>query len=75
MMNITKDTKISDIIREYPWLIDEAIKMDARLKIIKSPFVKLFIKKATIEDASEKAGIPAEEIISRVTALINKHNA
>ena len=44
MIEITEATKLSALMREYPWLVDEAVKMDSRFKVLKSPVGKLFLK-------------------------------
>lgn len=72
-MEFTKDTKVKDIISAYPWLIDEAIKINEKFKVLKTPLGKMMIAKATIEDASKKSGIEADEIIRKITEMIEGH--
>ena len=72
-MNITNDTKLSEILKEYPWMIDEAVKIDERFKILKNPVGKLFIKKATISGLSEKAGLDSKVIIDQIQEMIDRH--
>ena len=72
-MKITKDTKLRDIVKEYPWLIDEAIKIDPGFKQLNSPLGKVLIKTADIAGLSKRAGLPAEEIISKIKELIDAH--
>lgn len=69
-MNITKDTKLKDILNTYPWLLDEAIKLNPKFKMAKTPVGKKMLKKATIADASQRSGIDAEVIIQKVQELI-----
>ncbi len=73
MINMTKDTKITDLTKEYPWLLDEVVKLDDRLKILKTPVGKLMIKKATIGDAADKTGLSVEDIIKQISELIEAH--
>ncbi|MBR3401154.1 MAG: hypothetical protein IKG67_02825 [Parasporobacterium sp.] len=73
MIEITETTKLSTLMQEYPWLVDEAVKMDSRFKVLKSPIGKLFLKNATIGELSEKAGLSAEEIIGQVQSWIGNH--
>ena len=47
-MEITRTTKLADILAAYPWLPDELVKIDGRFKIIKTPIGKMMIKNATI---------------------------
>ena len=72
-MEITKDTKVKDIISAYPWLIDEAIKISDKLKILKTPVGKMMMAKATIEDASKKSGIEVDEIVKKIKEMIEEH--
>lgn len=69
-MEITKDTKVKDIVAAYPWLIDEAIKISDKLKVLKTPLGKMMMAKATIEDASKKSGIEVDEIIRKINEMI-----
>ena len=69
-MEITKDTKVKDIVAAYPWLIDEAIKISDKLKVLKTPLGKMMMAKATIKDASKKSGIEVDEIIRKITEMI-----
>ncbi|MBQ6369174.1 MAG: hypothetical protein IJJ17_03745 [Parasporobacterium sp.] len=73
MIEITEATKLSALMREYPWLVDEAVKMDSRFKVLKSPVGKLFLKNATIGELSEKAGLSAGEIIGQIQNWIRQH--
>lgn len=74
-MNITSDTKLSEILKEYPWLLDEAVKIDEKFKILNNPIGKMFIKNATIKGLSEKAGLDAELILDHIRQMIDNHNA
>ena len=68
-MTISKNTKLAELIKAFPWLLDEAVKLDPRLKVLKNPLGKAFIKNATIEDLSKKSGLSVREILDwiRVT--------
>lgn len=72
-MVITKDTKLTDILKEYPWLIDEAVKIDDGFKVLKTPIGKMMLKNATIAELSGKAGVSDEEIIDKINELIEAH--
>lgn len=61
-MTIEKDTRLEELMQAYPWLLDEAEKLDPKFKILNNPIGKAFLKKATIEDLSKKAGLTVEEI-------------
>ena len=40
-MNITKDTKLKDILMEYPWIKDEIIKINDKFKMLNTPIGKV----------------------------------
>ena len=73
-MNYNSQTKLTDILAEYPWLPEELIKLDSRFKIVNTPIGKMMIKKATVADLSEKAGLPTEELLKRLQEMVDKHN-
>lgn len=72
-MNIDRNTKLKDLLEAYPWLIEEAIKIEPKLKILNNPIGKAFLKKATVADLSEKSGLSEEEIIGRIREFIDRH--
>ena len=72
-MNITRDTKLLDLMDQYPWLMDEAKKLSPDIEKITSPLGRMFLKKATIADVSKRVGIPEDEIIDWVEKLLISH--
>ena len=72
-MKVDKDTKLTDILKEYPWLKDELPKIDSRLKVIKSPMAKVMMGKMTFADASEKSGISVEDLLAKLDELVKAH--
>ena len=72
-MKLTKETKLKDILAAYPWIIDEAVKLDGRFKALRSPLGRLLIARADIAEASRRTGIGAQEIIENIEAMIRKH--
>ena len=75
-MNITENTKINDLMKKYPWLLDEVIKIDERVKIVKrNPIAKVFLKKATINGVSELAGMDVNTLIEQISNLIEQREA
>ncbi len=73
IMEINRDTKLNDILAEYPWLPDELAKIDGRFKIIKTPIGKMMLKNATIADAVEKTGLQEDVLIPELKKLIEAH--
>ena len=74
-MNLTKDTRLKEITAAYPWLIDEAVKIDGRFKALRSPLGRLLIAKADIAEASRRTGIDTDTIIHAIEEMIRNHDA
>ena len=72
-MNITRDTKLKDLLAEYPWLKDEIFKVNEKFKLLGTPMGKIMLGKADIAEMSRKSGMDAAEIISKLTDLIQSH--
>ncbi len=70
-MEINSNTKLTDILAQYPWLPDELVKMDSRFKIIKTPIGKMMLKNATVADAVEKTGLSQEVLLAELQKLID----
>ena len=72
-MEITKDTRLADLIAQYPWLKREMAKVNEKFKMLNSPIGKMMMGKATIAEMSKKSGMEAEVIIGKIKELIVKH--
>lgn len=72
-MNVTKDTKLKDIMQEYPWLLDELIKVEPKFKLAKTLVGKMLLKSATITDLSKRAGMPEDELIENLEKFVKEH--
>ena len=72
-MEINRNTKLTDILAEYPWLPDELIKLDGIFSVIKTPFGKIIRRNATTADAVEKTGLKEDVIISELKKMIESH--
>ena len=72
-MEITKETKLADLIAQYPWLKEEIVKVNEKFKMLNSPFGKIMLGKATIAEMSKKSGMEAEAIIAGIKGLIENH--
>ena len=73
-MEINENTKLKDIMKEYPWLLDEAVQLDERLKVLKSPVAKALLSRADVKEASKRSGVAAEQIIAKIRELAEKHS-
>ena len=72
-MEITKDTKLADLIAQYPWLKAEMAKVNEKFKMINTPVGKIMLGKATIAEMSKKSGMEVEAIIERIMEIIENH--
>ena len=72
-MEITKETRLADLIAQYPWLKAEMVKVNEKFKMLNTPVGKLMLGKASIAEMSKKSGMEAEAIIERIKGLINQH--
>ena len=72
-MHLTKNTRLKDIAATYPWIIDEAVKIDGRFKALRSPLGRLLIAKADIAEASRRTGIDSDTIIAAIEEMIRNH--
>ena len=73
-MEITKETKLADLLTEYPWLKGEMAKVNDKFKMLNSPVGKIMMSKATITEMSKKSGMDADVIISKIKELIQNHS-
>lgn len=73
-MDITKDTKLADLLTEYPWLKTEIAKINDKFKMLNSPIGKIMLGKADIAEMSKKSGMEIERLIAGLKELINQHH-
>ena len=45
-MEIRKETKLSDLLGQYPWLKEELSKVNDKFKMLNTPMGKIMIGKA-----------------------------
>ena len=72
-MEITKETKLSDLLGQYPWLKEELSKVNDKFKMLNTPMGKIMMGKATIAEMSKKSGMDADAIIGKLCGLIEAH--
>ena len=72
-MQITGDTKLLDLINQYPWLKDELPKINEKFKMLNTPMGKIMMGKATIVEMSKKSGMDADTLIRKLQQLIGSH--
>lgn len=72
-MQITRDTRLLDLINQYPWLKDELPKINEKFKMLNTPMGKIMMGKATIVKMSKKSGMDADTLIRKLQQLIGSH--
>ncbi|MBR5630817.1 MAG: DUF1858 domain-containing protein [Bacteroidales bacterium] len=72
-MEITKDTRLADLIAQYPWLKSEMAKVNEKFKMLNTPVGKIMLGKATIAEMSKKSGMKIDKLVSRLKTLIEEH--
>ena len=72
-MQITRDTRLLDLINQYPWPKDELPKINEKFKMLNTPMGKIMMGKATIVEISKKSGMDADTLIRKLQQLIGSH--
>ena len=72
-MEITKETKLSDLVSQYPWLKEELSTVNDKFKMLNTTMGKVMMGKATISEMSKKSGMDADAIIGKIRELIDTH--
>ena len=72
-MTITKDTKLKDLLSEYPWLKDELSGINDKFRMLNTPVGKIMPGEADISDMSRKSGMDTDAIIGKLGDLIEAH--
>ena len=69
-MEISKETKLSDLLGRYPWLKEELSKVNDKFRMLKTPIGKIMMGKATIAEMSKRSGMDPDAIIGKISELI-----
>ena len=72
-MQTTRNTRLLDLINQYPWLKDELPKINEKFKMLNTPMGKIMMGKATIVEMSKKSGMDADTLIRKLQQLIGSH--
>ena len=71
--SINKDTYLKDLIKAYPNLKKDMIKISERFKILQGPLAAVMLPKATLEKVSEKGDIDLDTLIEKIKELIKTY--
>lgn len=69
---ITPETKLKDLLKQYPHLKKRLPEISPQFKMLSSPLGKLIINKATIQMMSDKSGIPLDRIVKGIQDIIQE---
>ena len=72
-MEITKETNLSDLLGQYPWLKEELSTVNDKFKMLNTPMGKIMLGKATIAEMSKKSSMDADTLIRKLQQLIGSH--
>lgn len=72
-MEIKENTKLAELLKDYPWLLDEAVKLDERFKMLNNPLMKALVQNATIQDIADKGNLNVKDVISEIQKMIQNH--
>lgn len=72
-IKITGKTKAFELLKKYPFLVDEIKKMGPAFAIIDNPITRMLYKNATIDDICTKFNLNEKEVIKEITSMIKKH--
>lgn len=73
MTEITKDTKLTELLTEYKWLTEKLVEVNDKFKMLNTPVGKVMMGKVTIAEMSRKSGMDADMIIGKIKKLIFNH--
>ncbi len=72
-MQLNAKTKIDDLLKQYPFLLDFLITLSPKFKNLKSPVIRKTMGKiATLETAAGIGGMDTDGLISALTAEIDR---
>jgi len=72
-MEVLITTKIYDLLKEYPFLEDELVKINPKFKKLKNPVLKRTIARvASIKQAAIVGGMDAVELLNKIRELVGQ---
>ena len=78
-MIINENTRLTDILNAYPWLLDELARTEPRAKpflaMMNTPLAKGMLKKATVADAAKYLKRPASRLLSKLEGVIRNYES
>ncbi|MBE7005920.1 MAG: DUF1858 domain-containing protein [Ruminococcaceae bacterium] len=72
-MDITEETRLSNLLGQYPWLKEELSNVNDKFRMLNTPMGKIMMGKATIAEMSKRSGMDTDVIIGKISKLIETH--
>ncbi|MBE6512479.1 MAG: DUF1858 domain-containing protein [Methanobrevibacter olleyae] len=72
-MEIAPETKLMDLLKEYPFLKEELPKKNNKFNMLKTPMAKVLMRNADINKMSKRSGMSVDEIITMLREMIENH--
>ena len=69
-MEINGQTKLADILAEYPFTKTGMVEINGKFKMLQTPMGKMMAKKATVADMSERSGMPVDELAAAIAVKV-----
>ena len=73
MVEINENTKLMDLLKDYPWLKNELPKKNKKFRMLKTPLAKVMMRNAVVGEMSRRSGMEIDQIINMLTDLIESH--
>jgi DUF438 domain-containing protein len=75
-MQLSAKTKIDDLLKQYPFLLDYLVTLSSKFENLKNPLMRKTIGKvATLEKAALIGGLKVEDLIAGLATEIDKQSA
>ncbi len=74
-MELNAKTKIDNLLKEYPFLLDFLVTLSPKFENLKNPLIrKTMGKVATLKQAADIGGLDVDGLVSQLTAAIERHS-
>ena len=72
-LELTGETRLKDLLEQYPWLKGELPSINPAFKMLSSPLARIMIPKATVRMMSERSGMELQSLITAIKQRIAEH--
>ncbi|MEG1005019.1 MAG: PAS domain-containing protein [Bacteroides sp.] len=70
---LTPGTRLKDLLKSYPKLMDDITQISPRFKMLRSPMARVVLPVATLKMMSEQSGVPIDMLIEKISKLIDTY--